>query len=54
MANLLGLEVKKIVETTPEEIEKVQNWINSEEYKEQNFARQALVINPAQDRKSVV
>ena len=47
MANLLGLEVKKIVETTPEEIEKVQNWINSEEYKEQNFARQALVINPA-------
>jgi len=47
MANLLGLEVKKIVETPPEEIERVQNWINSEEYKEKNFARQALVINPA-------
>jgi len=47
MANLLGLEVKKIVETPPEEIERVKNWINSEEYKEQNFARQALVINPA-------
>jgi nitrogenase molybdenum-iron protein beta chain len=47
MANLLGLEVKKIVETSAEEIEKVQNWINSEEYKEKNFARQALVINPA-------
>jgi len=47
MANALGLEVKKIVETPPEEIERVKNWINSEEYKEQNFARQALVINPA-------
>jgi len=47
MSNLLELEVKKIVETTPEEIEKVKNWINTEEYKEKNFARQALVINPA-------
>jgi len=28
MANLLGLEVKTIVETTPEEIERVKNWIN--------------------------
>ena len=47
MANLLGLEVKTIVETTPEEVERVKNWINTEEYKEKNFARQALVINPA-------
>jgi len=47
MSNLLGLEVKKVTETPPEEVERVQNWINSEEYKEKNFARQALVINPA-------
>src|SRR6185369_10640422 len=47
MSNLLGLEVKKIVETTPEEVERVHNWINTDEYKEKNFARQALVINPA-------
>ena len=46
MSNLLGLEVKKIVETPPEEIERVKEWINTEEYKEKNFARQALVINP--------
>ena len=47
MSNLLGLEVKKVTETPPEEVERVKNWINSEEYKEKNFARQALVINPA-------
>jgi len=46
MSNLLGLEVKKIVETPPEEIERVKEWINTEEYREKNFARQALVINP--------
>ncbi len=28
MSNLLGLEVKKIVETPPEEMERVKNWIN--------------------------
>ena len=47
MANALGLEMKTVSEDTPEEIERVRNWINSEEYKEKNFARQALVINPA-------
>lgn len=47
MSNLLGLEVKKIVATPPEEVERVRNWINTEEYKEKNFARQALVITPA-------
>ena len=36
-----------MTETPPEEVERVQNWINTEEYKEKNFARQALVINPA-------
>ncbi len=47
MANALGLEVKKVTEYTAEEVEKTRNWINSEEYREKNFARQALVINPA-------
>jgi nitrogenase molybdenum-iron protein beta chain len=39
--------VKYVTETPPEEIARVKEWINSEEYKEKNFARQALVINPA-------
>lgn len=39
--------VKYVTEHAPEEIERVKNWINSEEYKEKNFARTALVINPA-------
>ena len=47
MANALGLDVKPVTEYTAEEVERVKNWINSEEYKEKNFARQALVINPA-------
>jgi nitrogenase molybdenum-iron protein beta chain len=47
MANVLGLEVKPVTEDLPEEVDRVKNWINSEEYKEKNFARQALVINPA-------
>ncbi|PLX93301.1 MAG: nitrogenase molybdenum-iron protein subunit beta [Desulfuromonas sp.] len=39
--------LKKVTEYTPEEVEKVSNWINTEDYKEKNFAREALVINPA-------
>ncbi|HPX61165.1 MAG TPA: nitrogenase molybdenum-iron protein subunit beta [Deltaproteobacteria bacterium] len=39
--------VKYVTETPPEEVERVKCWINSEEYKEKNFARQALVINPS-------
>jgi nitrogenase molybdenum-iron protein beta chain len=38
--------VKYVTETPPEEIERVKNWINTDEYREKNFARQALVINP--------
>ena len=38
--------VKYVTETPEEDIERVSKWINSEEYKEKNFARQALVINP--------
>src|SRR6056297_1829612 len=40
-------DVKPMTEHSAEEIERVKNWINSEEYKEKNFAREALVINPA-------
>jgi len=47
MANNLGLEVKPVTEIPEEEVQRVAAWINSEEYKEKNFARQALVINPA-------
>ncbi len=39
---------KKLVTPTPEkEIKRVQEWINTEDYKEKNFARTSLVINPA-------
>jgi nitrogenase molybdenum-iron protein beta chain len=47
MANALGLEMKTVSEDTPEEVDRVKNWINTEEYKEKNFARTSLVINPA-------
>lgn len=39
--------VRYVTETPAEEVERVAAWINTEEYKEKNFARQALVINPA-------
>jgi nitrogenase molybdenum-iron protein beta chain len=47
MANNLGLTVKPVTEHTEDEVKRVCEWINSEEYKEKNFARQALVVNPA-------
>ncbi|GFO65667.1 nitrogenase molybdenum-iron protein subunit beta [Geomonas paludis] len=47
MANNLGLTVKPVTETPESEVKRVAAWINTEEYKEKNFARQALVINPA-------
>ena len=47
MPNLLNLPVKPVTSISrPDEL-RVLNWINSEEYKEKNFARQALVVNPA-------
>lgn len=46
MANNLGLTVKPVTETPAEEIERVAHWINTEEYKELNFKREALVIGP--------
>jgi nitrogenase molybdenum-iron protein beta chain len=39
--------IKKVTENTPEEVARVQEWINSEDYKVKNMAREALVINPA-------
>ncbi len=39
--------VKFVTETPPEEIERVKEWINTGEYKEKNFERTALVVNPA-------
>jgi nitrogenase molybdenum-iron protein beta chain len=47
MANNLGLAVKPVTEIPEEEVSRVAEWINSDDYKEKNFARQALVINPA-------
>ena len=46
MANNLGLTVKPVTTTTPEEEARVAAWINTPEYREKNFARQALVVNP--------
>ncbi len=39
--------VKKVAEITIEEVDRIKAWINTEEYKEKNLAREALVINPA-------
>ncbi|MBT0651566.1 nitrogenase molybdenum-iron protein subunit beta [Geomobilimonas luticola] len=38
--------VKYVTEIPEDEVKRVAEWINTEEYKEKNFARQALVINP--------
>ena len=46
MANNLGLTVKPVCGITPEEEKRVADWINTPEYREKNFARQALVVNP--------
>lgn len=46
MANNLGLAVKPVTEIPAGEIERVKEWINTEEYKELNFKREALVIAP--------
>lgn len=42
-----AVALKKVTEHSPEEIERVKNWVNTEEYKEKNFERTALVVNPA-------
>ncbi len=47
MANDLALAVKPVGSITPEDENRVCAWINTEEYKQKNFGRQALVVNPA-------
>jgi nitrogenase molybdenum-iron protein beta chain len=47
MANNLGLMVKPATPIPPGEEARVRAWIDTVEYKEKNFARQALVVNPA-------
>lgn len=47
MPNELGLAVKPVTRTSPEDEARVAAWINTTEYREKNFARQALVVNPA-------
>jgi nitrogenase molybdenum-iron protein beta chain len=47
MPNEHGLPVKPVTSVAPEEEARVAAWINTCEYKEKNFARQALVITPA-------
>jgi nitrogenase molybdenum-iron protein beta chain len=47
MSNNLGLTVKPVTPISPEEEARVAEWINTTEYREKNFARQALVVNPA-------
>jgi nitrogenase molybdenum-iron protein beta chain len=47
MSNNLGLTVKPMTTISPEEEARVAKWIDSPEYREKNFARQALVVNPA-------
>jgi nitrogenase molybdenum-iron protein beta chain len=47
MPNNLGLTVKPVTPITPEEEARVAAWIDTPEYREKNFARQALVVNPA-------
>jgi nitrogenase molybdenum-iron protein beta chain len=47
MPNNLGLTVKPVTATSPAEEARVAAWIDTPEYRERNFARQALVVNPA-------
>jgi nitrogenase molybdenum-iron protein beta chain len=47
MSNNLGLTVKPVTGISPSEEKRVAEWINTPEYREKNFARQALVVNPA-------
>jgi nitrogenase molybdenum-iron protein beta chain len=39
--------MKYVTDIPAEEVERIAAWINTEEYKEENFKREALVINPA-------
>jgi nitrogenase molybdenum-iron protein beta chain len=47
MSNELGLTVKPVTGISPEDEKRVAAWIDTVEYRERNFARTALTINPA-------
>jgi nitrogenase molybdenum-iron protein beta chain len=47
MSNELGLTVKPVTSISPEDERRVAAWIDTPEYRERNFARQALTVNPA-------
>lgn len=47
MTNELELAIKPVTRTSKEDEARVAAWINTQEYREKNFARQALVVNPA-------
>src|SRR5512138_1957155 len=47
MPNELNLAIKPVTPISHHDELRVLNWINSVEYREKNFARQALVVNPA-------
>ena len=46
MANQLEIPVKRVCDITPDDEARIAEWINSADYREKNFARQALVVNP--------
>ena len=47
MPNELGLAVKNVTPIDEQDVQRVRAWIDTAEYREKNFARQALVVNPA-------
>jgi nitrogenase molybdenum-iron protein beta chain len=47
MSNNLGLPVRPVTGISPDDEARVAAWIDTSEYREKNFARQALVVNPA-------
>jgi nitrogenase molybdenum-iron protein beta chain len=47
MSNELGLTVKPVTGISEEDEKRVAAWINTPEYREKNFARTALTVNPA-------
>ncbi|MGB8929927.1 MAG: nitrogenase molybdenum-iron protein subunit beta [Anaeromyxobacteraceae bacterium] len=47
MSNELGLTVKPVSGISEEDEKRVAAWINTPEYREKNFARTALTVNPA-------
>jgi nitrogenase molybdenum-iron protein beta chain len=47
MSNELGLTVKPVTGISRDDEQRVAEWIDTEDYKQKNFAHQALTVNPA-------